>query len=71
MRWHERMNQAIDYIESSLCCDIDYEYIVKITHQSATSFQRTFSVVTEMPVSEYIRRRRCIQTIIYQISLVK
>jgi len=34
------------------------EYISKITYQSVTSFQRTFSILTEMPVSEYIRRRR-------------
>lgn len=58
MSWHERMNRAVDYIENNLCNDIDLETIAKITCQSATSFQRTFSIVTEMPVSEYIRRRR-------------
>lgn len=58
MSWHERMNRAVDYIENNLCDDIDLETIAKITCQSATSFQRTFSIVTEMPVSEYIRRRR-------------
>ncbi len=52
------MNCAVDYIENNLCGDIDLEIIAKITCQSATSFQRTFSIVTEMPVSEYIRRRR-------------
>ena len=58
MSWHERMNRAVDYIENNLCNDIDLETIAKITYQSATSFQRTFSIVTEMSVSEYIRRRR-------------
>ena len=58
MSWHERMNRAIDYIESNLCDGIDLECIAKITCQSATSFQRTFSIVTGMPVSGYIRRRR-------------
>lgn len=58
MSWYERMNCAVDYIESNLCNDIDLETIAKITCQSTTSFQRTFSIVTEMPVSEYIRRRR-------------
>ncbi len=58
MSWHERMNRAVDYIENNLCGDIDLETIAKITCQSVTSFQRTFSVVTEMPVSEYIRKRR-------------
>jgi AraC family transcriptional regulator len=52
------MNRAVDYIENNLCDDIDLETIAKITCQSTTSFQRTFSIVTEMPVSEYIRRRR-------------
>lgn len=58
MSWHERMNRAVDYIENNLCDDIDMETIARITCQSVTSFQRTFSTVTEMPVSEYIRRRR-------------
>ncbi len=58
MNWHERMNLAVDYIENNLCGNIDMEYIAKITYQSVTSFQRTFSIITEMPVSEYIRRRR-------------
>ncbi len=56
--WHERMNRAVNYIENNLCGNIDLENIAKITYQSATSFQRTFSIVTEMSVSEYIRRRR-------------
>ncbi len=58
MSWHERMNLAVDYIENNLCANIDMEHISKITYQSVTSFQRTFSIITEMPVSEYIRRRR-------------
>jgi len=58
VNWHERMNIAIDYIEGNLCGAIDFEYIAKITYQSVASFQRTFSVVTEMSISEYIRRRR-------------
>ena len=52
------MNRAVDYIENNLCGGIDLEIIAKITYQSATSFQRTFSTVTEMSVSEYIRKRR-------------
>ncbi len=58
MSWHERMNLAVDYIENNLCGYIDMEHISKITYQSVTSFQRTFSIITEMSVSEYIRRRR-------------
>ncbi len=58
LSWHERMNCAVDYIENHLYGEIDLETIAKIVCQSATSFQRTFSIVTEMPISEYIRRRR-------------
>lgn len=72
MSWYERMNQAIDYIESNLCGNIDLEYVAKITFQSITSFQRTFSIVTEMPISEYIRRRRMsIAAIELQNSMTK
>jgi len=56
--WHERMNNAVNYIENNLCGSIDLETLARITCQSVTSFQRTFSIVTEMSVSEYIRRRR-------------
>ncbi len=57
MNWYERMNQAMDYIEDNLE-NIDFEAISQIVCQSVTSFQRTFSIVMEMPVSEYIRKRR-------------
>ena len=52
------MNCAVDYIENNLCGNIDPEAIARIACQSTAGFQRTFSIVTEMSVSEYIRRRR-------------
>lgn len=58
MNWHDRMNRVIEYIENNLSNKIDLEYAAKIAYQSVTSFQRMFSIVVEMPVSEYIRRRR-------------
>ena len=58
MAWYERMNMAIDYIEENLCNDINFEMISKITCQSPVSFQRTFSIVTDISVFEYIRRRK-------------
>ena len=58
MTWYERMNKAIDYIEENLCSDIDFEKIAKIVCQSPVSFQRTFSIVTDISVFEYIRRRK-------------
>lgn len=58
MNWHERMNQAINYIEDNLLGNIDFEKISSIVGQSAINFQRTFSIVTNISVYEYIRRRR-------------
>ncbi len=58
MNWHERMNQAVDHIERHLQEGVDLDAVARIACQSPTSFQRTFSIVTEMSVSEYIRRRR-------------
>jgi len=58
MTWYERMNKAIDYIEDNLCGDIDFTEIAKIMCQSPVNFQRTFSIVTDISVFEYIRRRK-------------
>jgi AraC family transcriptional regulator len=58
MNWYERMNMVIDYIESNLCGNIDFDRIAKIACQSAVNFQRTFSIVTDISVFEYIRRRK-------------
>lgn len=56
--WLQRMNHAIDYIEDNLENNIDYEQIAKIALCSVYQFQRMFSFVLEVPLSEYIRRRR-------------
>ena len=58
MTWYERMNKAVDYIEENLCNEIDFDKISKIVFQSAVNFQRTFSIVTDISVFEYIRRRK-------------
>lgn len=58
MKWYERMNSAIDYIETNICNSVDFTEISKIMCQSAVSFQRTFSIVTDVSINEYIRRRR-------------
>ncbi|MCJ8014777.1 AraC family transcriptional regulator, partial [Paenibacillus sp. KQZ6P-2] len=58
MDWLQRMNHAIDYIEGNLENIIDYEQIAKIALCSVYQFQRMFSFILEVPLSEYIRRRR-------------
>ncbi len=58
MDWQERMNQALDYIENNLSRDIDYCIAAKIMNCSEWEFRRIFSFFAQIPLSEYIRRRR-------------
>ena len=58
MEWIERLNQAINYIEEHLKEDIDYEQLGKIACCSAYHFQRMFTYMAGIPLSEYIRRRK-------------
>lgn len=58
MDWLKRINGAIDYIEDNLSGDIDYEEIAKLAYCSTYHFQRLFSFITDITLSDYIRRRR-------------
>jgi len=58
MNWSENMNEAIDYIESCLDKKIDFNKAAKISCCSLNKFQRLFLFVTDITISEYIRRRR-------------
>jgi len=58
MKWDEQLNKAIDYIESNLGDEIDLDKVAGIMCQSKDSFQRTFSLLMNMSVNEYIRKRR-------------
>lgn len=58
MDWIERMTNAINYMEENLEDDIDYTEVAKIACCSVHHFQRMFSYITGVPLSEYIRRRR-------------
>lgn len=52
------MNAAINYIEDNLTGDIDYKQAAKVACCPGYHFQRMFVFITEVPLSEYIRRRR-------------
>ena len=54
----EGMNRAIHYIEENLDGDIDYAEIARLSGISQYHFQRMFGFATDIPLSEYIRRRR-------------
>lgn len=58
MEWIERLNKAIDYIEENLTDKIDYDELGKIACCSAYHFQRMFSYMAGMPLSEYVRKRK-------------
>lgn len=58
MEWIERLNSAITYMEEHLTEDVDYEQLAKIACCSSYHFQRMFSYMAGIPLSEYIRRRK-------------
>lgn len=58
MEWLERLNQAVGYIEGHLEGEIDYDAAARIACCSTFHFQRMFSYIAGVPLSEYIRRRR-------------
>lgn len=58
MEWINRLNESIDYIEKHLTAEISYEELGKIACCSSYHFQRMFTYMAGIPLSEYIRRRR-------------
>ncbi len=58
MEWLERLNQSIGYIEDHLSGTVHYEEAARIACCSVFHFQRMFSYIAGIPLSEYIRRRR-------------
>ena len=58
MEWLDRLNDALNYIEDNLQEEIEYEKAAKIACCSTYHFQRMFSYIAGVPLSEYIRNRR-------------
>lgn len=58
MEWIQRLNCAIEYIEKHLNDKIDYEKVAEIANCPTYHFQRMFFYMTNISVSEYVRRRR-------------
>ncbi len=54
----KNMNDALDYIEANLTGKIDYREIAKIAMCSDYHFNRMFSFLSGVNLSEYIRRRK-------------
>lgn len=58
MEWIERLNKAVDYIEEHITEKIDNEKLEEITNCPGYHFQKMFFYMTNISLSEYIRRRR-------------
>jgi AraC family transcriptional regulator len=58
MGWVESLQRAIDYMEEHLLEELSIEDIAKQAHVSEFHFQRTFNILTDISVGEYLRRRR-------------
>lgn len=58
LSWIESIQKAINYIEEHLQETITIEQIANEVNASVFHFQRTFSILTDMSIADYIRRRR-------------
>ncbi len=56
--WIKRMNNAVAYIEAHLDDEIDLTEVAKAACCSVHHFKRLFSFIAEIPLTEYLRRRR-------------
>ncbi len=45
MEWLERMNDALEYVERNLSCEISLETAAKLALSSVYHFQRMFSYI--------------------------
>lgn len=58
MEWLERLNGAMEYLEEHLEEELPLAEVARLACCSPFHFQRMFSYLAEVPLSEYVRRRR-------------
>ncbi len=58
MEQQKCMNHALEYIEDNLAGTMDYSVAAQFMNCSEWEFRRLFSFMAQVPLSEYIRRRR-------------
>lgn len=58
MEWTRRLNESMHYIEAHLTDEIDTEQLGRIACCSSYHFQRMFTYMAGVTLSEYIRRRK-------------
>ena len=54
----KKIEEVIDFIESNITTEPDYNEMAKIMNLSVYEFRRIFSFVIGCPISEYIRKRK-------------
>ena len=58
MTWISGMQRVLDYIEENLDGEINLESLANLTESGTYHLQRSFSLLTGMTLTEYIRQRR-------------
>ena len=58
MEWISGIQRAIDYIESQLTDEIDFEEAAREAYSSSFHFQRVFSILCGFTLGDYVRMRR-------------
>lgn len=58
MEWIERLNKSINYIEEHITEEISYDELAQIACCSTYHFQRMFTYIAGVSLSEYVRRRK-------------
>lgn len=58
MNYYDSLNKLIDTIEKNLEKEINYQELAKVIGTSSYTMQRIFAFLTEMTLTEYIRKRR-------------
>lgn len=53
-----QLNKAMDYIEENITNDLALDEVSSITNYSQYHFGRLFYYISDMPLSEYIRKRK-------------
>ena len=53
-----QLNRAMDYVEEHICDDMTLADVSSVTAYSEYHFSRMFYYIADMPLSEYIRKRK-------------
>lgn len=68
MNMIQSFNQTLEYIDSVDDRELDEKKILTLSGYSLAMFSRIFSILTEIPLSEYIRRRKMTKAMMDLIS---